>query len=307
MTKDADKTYCGYVAFIGAPNVGKSTLVNALVGEKVTIVSSKVQTTRTRVLGILCEDKHQAILIDTPGIFVPKGQLDRAMVNAAWQGAEEADRLFLLIDVTRPDLDGKTGNIIKQIQKLQQNKSKLKVDLVMNKIDKISRDKLLALAAQLNEKLDFDQTFMISALKKNGLEALKKHIKEQLPESPFMYEADLASDMPMRLFAAEITREQIFRQLHQELPYAVTVETEEWENFDNGDIKIQQIIYVTRDSQKAIILGKGGQQIKRIGEKARQEIEAIMECKIHLKLFVKVDEDWQTDPERYAPWGLESV
>lgn len=307
MGQSSDKTYCGYVAFIGAPNVGKSTLVNALVGEKVTIVSSKVQTTRTRVLGILCEGNHQAILIDTPGIFVPKGQLDRAMVNAAWQGAEEADRLFLLVDVTRPDLDGKTGNIIKQIQKLQQDKSKLKVDLVMNKIDKISRDKLLALSAQLNEKLDFDQTFMISALKKNGLDSLKKHIKDQLPESPFMYEADLASDMPMRLFAAEITREQIFRQLHQELPYAVTVETEEWENFDNGSIKIQQIIYVTRDSQKAIILGKGGQQIKRIGEKARQEIETIMECKVHLKLFVKVDEDWQTDPERYAPWGLESV
>lgn len=307
MTQDAKKTYCGYVAFIGAPNVGKSTLVNALVGEKVTIVSSKVQTTRTRVLGILCEDDCQAILIDTPGIFVPKGQLDRAMVHAAWQGAEEADRLFLLVDVTRPDLDGKTGNIIKQIQKLQKDKPKLIVDLVMNKIDKIARDKLLALAAQLNERLDFDQTFMISALKKKGLEALKSHIKEQLPESPFMYEADLASDMPMRLFAAEMTREQIFRQLHQELPYAVTVETEEWENFDNGSIKIQQIVYVTRDSQKAIILGKGGQQIKSIGEKARKEIEAIMECTVHLKLFVKVDEDWQTDPERYAPWGLESV
>lgn len=291
-----------FVAIIGPPNVGKSTLVNDLVGSKVSIVSSKVQTTRSRILGITIKDQSQIVLIDTPGIFLPKRTFDKAMVSAAWDGAFEADFIFLMVDASRKD-DARLNHIIKE---LKQKKPEQPVILLINKIDKIRPQELLAFSQQLNEQYSFHATFMISALKSNGTEDLKTYLAKEAPVSPWMYPEDQISDMPLRLLAAEITREQIYHQLHKEIPYAVSIETESWEEFDNGSIRIAQIIYVQRDSQKAILLGKRGAQIKKIGERARLELEKELEQKIHLNLFVKVQKNWDEDPEHYSDWGLEA-
>ena len=296
----SEQTKCGFVAVLGAPNAGKSTLTNRLVGEKVSIVSPKVQTTRTRVLGIYMEGDAQILLVDTPGIFDPKKRLDRAMVSAAWTGARDSDLSMVLVDVSQSKAVVQAEGIITALKE-----QKRKTILVLNKIDLIQRDKLLALSEKLNEIGVFEATFMISATKGDGVEGLKKYLVKEMPEGPWLYPEDQASDMPARLLAAEITREKLFLQLHQELPYATTVETEEWEQFDNGSIRIAQVIFVQRTSQRAIVLGKGGQKIKRIGQEARTELGEIFGTDVHVKLFVKVREKWQDDPSRYTPWGLD--
>lgn len=292
-------TRAGFVAVLGAPNAGKSTLVNRLVGTKVSIVSPKVQTTRTRVLGILMEGPAQIILVDTPGIFAPKRRLERAMVNAAWSGAADADMVLLLVDAER-GFDDDTRSIVAKLKD-----SGRTVVLALNKIDLIKRDKLLGLAKELNEALAFARTFMISAEKGDGVADLVAHLAASMPESPWLFPEDQISDMPQRMLAAEITREKVFLQLHQELPYAITVETENWEARKDGSVRIDQVIYVQRDSQKAIVLGKAGRQIKAIGAAARQELELLLEQRVHLFLHVKVRENWLDDRERYREMGLD--
>lgn len=294
------QTRCGMVGIIGAPNAGKSTLVNRLVGSKVTIVSPKVQTTRTRVMGILTEGVTQIILMDTPGIFAPKRRLDRAMVNAAWQGARDGDAVLLLIDVGKGRINDESRAIIEKL-----NETKRTVALVLNKIDMIEKEKLLALTAQLNEMGSFSDIYMISALKGDGVERLRADLAARMPQGPWMFGEDQITDMPMRMLAAEVTREQLFLQLGDELPYDSTVESEKWEEFDDGSAKISQTIYVRRDTQKAIVLGKGGARIKSIGARARAELEAITGRRIHLSLFVKVRDNWGDDPARYRDWGLD--
>lgn len=296
------KTRCSFVAVIGAPNAGKSTLMNTLVGSKVSIVSPKVQTTRTMVRGIALQDETQIIFIDTPGIFAPKERLEKAMVAAAWQGRDEADIVMLIVDASRKKIDPDTRAIV---ERLSQVKGDVPCILVLNKFDQAKKDVLIKMAAELNEKIDFDATFMISALHADGTQDVMNWLVKHSPEGIWHYPEDQINDMPERLLAAEITREKLFRALYQELPYALTVETEKWEDFDNGDIKISQIIYVARDSHKAIVLGKGGSQIKKIGEEARRELCQLFECDVHLKLFVKVDEKWLEDKERYEVWGLD--
>lgn len=298
-------TKSGYVAIIGSPNAGKSTLVNYLVGAKVTIVSHKVQTTRNRILGIYVYDdpalKAQIILMDTPGLFAPKTRLDRAMVGAAWTGAEEADIVLFLFDVRKhfPNEED-----VANLKKLSEKNPK-HVWLVLNKIDQIARDELLELTKALNEAYEFQKTFMISALKGDGVKALSKALAEYLPTNPFLYADDQMTDLPMRLLAAEITREKIFEFLHEELPYAISVETEEWEEFDNGSIRIRQVIHVERDSQKGIVVGKQGMMLKRIGSSARHELKKIIEADVHLKLFVRVSDGWRNDPIYFETWGLD--
>ena len=296
------KTRCSFVAVIGAPNAGKSTLMNTLVGSKVSIVSPKVQTTRTMVRGIALQDETQIIFIDTPGIFAPKERLEKAMVAAAWQGRDEADIVMLIVDASRKKIDPDTRAIV---ERLSQVKGDVPCILLLNKFDQAKKDVLIKMAAELNEKIDFDATFMISALHADGTQDVMNWLVKHSPEGIWHYPEDQINDMPERLLAAEITREKLFRALYQELPYALTVETEKWEDFDNGDIKISQIIYVARDSHKAIVLGKGGSQIKKIGEEARRELCQLFECDVHLKLFVKVDEKWLEDKERYEVWGLD--
>lgn len=298
---DSAPTRCGFIALVGAPNAGKSTLLNALTGVKVSIVSPKVQTTRARVLGITIEGAAQLVFVDTPGVFQPKRRLDRAMVAAAWQGADESDRVAVLFDASRrKGIDDDTRRIVERLK--QEGRRAL---LILNKIDLIPRDRLLGLAAEFSAEGIFDEIFMVSALTGDGLDRLRRYLADWAPEGPWHYPDDHITDMPMRLLAAEITREKLFLQLHQELPYAATVETEVWEQFDDGSVKISQVIFVRKDSQKAIVLGKGGARIRAIGEAARRELEDFMEQRIHLKLFVKVREDWEDDPERYAPWGLD--
>lgn len=299
MTED-QTTRCGYVALIGAPNAGKSTLINALVGSKVAIVSPKVQTTRSRVLGIAIEGPAQIVLVDTPGIFKPKRRLDRAMVSAAWAGADDADEVVLLVDATNRGLSQETRDIVERLKLARRT-----AILALNKIDAIPRERLLALASELNLSGLFSDTFMISALKGDGVEDLKRFLASRVPEGPWLFPEDQASDMPMRLLAAEITREKLFLRLQQELPYSIAVETEAWEEQPNGGVRISQVIFVQRDGQKAIVLGEGGRMIKAIGIAARKEIEEILEQKVHLALFVKVRENWMNDPERYATWGLD--
>lgn len=296
------ETRCGFVAVIGAPNAGKSTLMNTLVGSKVSIVSPKVQTTRTMVRGIAIQDKTQIIFIDTPGIFAPQKRLEKAMVAAAWQGRDEADIVLLMVDASRKKIDPDTRAIV---ERLAQIKGDMPCVLVLNKFDQAKKETLLQMAAELNDKLDFAATFMISALQKDGTDDVMKWLVKNAPAGIWHYPEDQINDMPERLLAAEITREKLFRALYQELPYALTVETEKWEEFDNGDIKISQIIYVARDTHKAIVLGKGGSQIREIGEAARLELQELLERKVHLKLFVKVDEAWFEDRERYEVWGLD--
>ena len=294
-----DHPKAAFVAVIGAPNTGKSTLINRAVGTKVSIVSPKVQTTRTRVLGIMMQNDCQLIFVDTPGIFQPSKRLDRAMIAAAWSGAEDADRLLLLVDAGR-GIDGNTGRIIDAL-----TERGVRCDAVINKTDSVPKPKLLEVASALDEKGIFDQIYMISALTGEGVDDMIADFAENAPDGPWMFPPDQASDMPARNLAAEITREQLFRQLHQELPYALTVETESWEERKDGSIAVAQIIFVERESQRAIVLGKGGQRIRTIGTASRLELVDIMECKVHLNLFVKVREKWSDDPERYGLWGLD--
>ena len=293
---------CGYVAVIGAPNAGKSTLVNGLVGTKVSIVSSKVQTTRTRVLGIVMEGDAQIILVDTPGLFKPdkRKTLERAMVAAAIDGLQDADVILWVVDAAAFAKQDH-NSVLKQIQD-----SGRPAMLALNKVDKIAPEKLLEISAALNEKHEFEHTFMISALKGNGVGDILKTLAERVPEGPYLFPEDQVSDMPERLLAAEITREKLFHKLHQELPYNLTVETEKWEIFKDGSIKIDQTIYVAKDNHKGMVLGKGGALIKSVGEASRKELEDILDSRVHLKLFVKVRENWMSDPERYALWGLDT-
>ena len=292
-------TRCGYVAIIGAPNAGKSTLLNLLAGSKLSIVSPKVQTTRARVLGIRIEGGAQLIFVDTPGIFAPRRRLDRAMVSAAWEGAGDADLVLLLVDAER-GIDADVERILTGLRD-----GNRKAILALNKVDLVRRSHLLELAAKLNEAGVFTDTFMISALTEDGVGDLLAHLAKHLPQGPWLFPEDQLSDVPMRLLASEITREKLFLQLHQELPYAATVETETWEEFDNGDVRIGQVIFVQRDSQRAIVLGKAGRQIRAIGEAARTELQEMFERKVHLFLHVKVREQWIDDPERFRAMGLD--
>lgn len=294
------KRHCGFVGVIGAPNAGKSTLVNQLVGAKVSIVSPKVQTTRTRVMGIVNKDDTQVIFVDTPGIFAPKARLEKAMVAAAWAGAKDSEVVVVLMDVGNGYLNAETKAIIERLKT-----SNRKVIAALNKIDMLKKEKLLALATEINDTGVFSDIFMISALKGDGVEKLLADIAARMPEGPWMFSEDQISDMPMRLLAAEITREKIFLQLGDELPYSATVESDKWEEFKDGSVKISQTIYVLRETQKAIFLGKGGARIKSLGAAARKELEEILERRVHLSLFVKVREKWTDDPERYRDWGLD--
>lgn len=290
---------CGYVAIVGAPNAGKSTLVNALVGTKVSIVSPKVQTTRFRVLGILMAEAAQIILVDTPGIFQPRRRLDRAMVAAAWSGASDADLVCLLVDAHR-GYDDDTRAVVKKLKD-----AKRQAVLILNKVDTVKKENLLALAAQFHDEGIFSDVFMISALKGDGLAPLTKLFTDRVPQGPWMFPEDEVSDLPQRMLAAEITREKAFLKLHEELPYALTVETEQWEERPDGSARIDQVIYIQRESQKAIVVGKGGHQIKAIGAAARTELEALLERRVHLFLHVKVKEDWQDRRSHYSEMGLD--
>jgi GTP-binding protein Era len=298
-TTSAEPTRCGFCAIIGAPNAGKSTLVNQLTGSKVSIVSHKVQTTRARIRAIAMEGRAQIVLVDTPGIFKPKRTLDRAMVENAWGGAGDADAVVFLVD-GRPGVTDDAKAIMAQMAA-----TKTKAILVINKIDLMAREKLLESAAAFNAAYPFEQTFMVSALTGSGTADLRKAIAAKMPVSPWLYPEDQVADVQLRFMASEMTREKIYERLHEELPYASTVETEGWEERKDGSVKIDQVIYVERDSQKAIVLGKGGQTVKLIGQLARAEMEKYFERKVHLFLFVKVRENWAEDKERLRNMGLD--
>ncbi len=291
-------TRCGFVALIGAPNAGKSTITNNFVGSKVSIVSPKVQTTRTLVKGIGIEGNTQIIFIDTPGIFKPKRRLDRAMVGSAWDGVGDADIIVLVVDAKR-GFDDETRSIIARLKK-----RKLEAVLVLNKVDLVQKEKLLGLSAALNAEFEFKETFFISAQTGQNTEDFYHYLADNLPQSPWYYPEDQISDMPLKLLSAEIVREKLFMFLHQELPYELTVEPELWERREDGSVRAEITIYVARDSQKIIVLGKGGTMIKRIGQAARKELEELLEERIHLFLFVKVRENWQEDAARYDTWNL---
>jgi GTP-binding protein Era len=295
---DQESTRCGFVALIGAPNAGKSTLLNALVGAKVSIVSRKVQTTRAQVRGIALHGSSQIIFVDTPGIFAPKRRLDRAMVDSAWGGASDADVVCLLIDA-RKGVDDEARAILDKLAQTQRRKT-----LALNKIDTVEHEALLALAQGINEICPFDETFMISALKGHGVEKMKEKLGAMMKPGPWLYPEDQISDAPLRSLAAEITREKIFERLHDELPYQMTVETDQWKNLADGSARIEQTIYVTREGHRKIVLGEGGRTIKSIGSAARKDIMEAAEQKVHLFLFVKVRENWIDDPERYREMGL---
>ena len=289
----------GFVALIGAPNAGKSTITNNFVGSKVSIVSPKVQTTRTLVKGIGIFENTQIIFIDTPGIFKPRRRLDRAMVGSAWSGVSDADMVVLVVDARR-GFDDETRSIVAKL-----NKQKIESVLLLNKVDLVKKEKLLGLAAELNKAGHFKETFFVSALTGQHLEDFYKYVADNLPEGPWYYPEEQMSDMPLKLLAAEIVREKLFLYLHQELPYALTVEPELWDRRDDGSVRAELTIYVERENQKIIVLGKGGAMIKRIGQAARKELEDMLESRIHLFLFVKVRENWIDDPARYADWGLD--
>ncbi len=295
----AAATRSGFVALIGATNAGKSTLLNRLVGAKVSIVSHKVQTTRAIVRGIAIHKTAQIVFMDTPGIFKPRRRLDRAMVMSAWGGAKDADLIMLLIDSER-GLRGDADAILQGLKDVHQPKI-----LVLNKIDRVDPESLLKLTAAANEVVEFERTFMVSATTGSGCTDLLDFLTDRLPEGPWYYPEDQISDLPMRQLAAEITREKLFLRLHQELPYASHVETEKWEERKDGSVRIEQVIYVERDSQKKIALGKNGDAIKAISTASRKELSEILEQPVHLFLFVKVRENWGDDPERFREMGLE--
>ena len=290
---------CGFIALIGAPNAGKSTLINALVGSKVAIVTPKVQTTRTLLRGIAMEGQAQLVFLDTPGIFAPRRRLDRAMVTTAWSGAHDADIVAVLIDV-KSGLNDDAEALLKKLQEVRQPKV-----LILNKVDLVEKARLLALAQAANDIAKFAATFMISATKGDGVADVRQWLAAHVPAGPWHYPEDEVSDAPVRQLASEITREKLYLKLHQELPYQSTVETESWTERKDGSVRIEQTIYVERDSQKKIVLGKGGQSIKAIGEASRRALAEILEKKVHLFLFVKVREGWGDDPERYRQMGLE--
>ncbi len=293
-------TRAGFVALIGAPNAGKSTLMNAMVGHKVSIVTPKVQTTRSRVRGIAMHDSTQIIFVDTPGIFIPKRRLDRAMVSAAWQGAEDGDVLLLLHDCARKKIDADTLSIIETLKK-----SGARASLILNKTDLTQAEHYMARTRELSELYDFDKIFMISAETGEGVEDVKNWLAEQMPKSPYLFDPEDLSDLPMRLMAAEIMREKLFLNLHQELPYQMTVECESWEERADGSAEIKLVIFVAREGHRGIVLGKGGQTIKRIGQAARRELEEIFDQRIHLISFVKHKKDWMDDKDRYRDWDLD--
>ena len=291
---------CGFIAVLGSPNAGKSTLVNALVGAKVSIVSHKVQTTRVPVRGITIAGQSQLVFIDTPGIFEPKRRLDRAMVDAAWNGAKDGDVVIVLIDAAK-GIDADSGRLIERIK----NARSCRI-AVLNKVDRVEeKEKLLALTNEMTKRAQFDRVFMISALDGTGVDDLKSYLASVVPYGPWHYNEDDVTDVPMRMLASEITRERIYHWLHEELPYSSTVETTSWKTLKDGSVRIEQTIFVERDSQKSIFLGKGGATIKKISMEARREISDIAEQEVHLFLFVKVRENWGSDPERYREMGLD--
>lgn len=295
----SDNAKCGFIALIGAPNVGKSTLLNALVGSKVAIVSHKVQTTRALVRGIAMEGDAQLVFMDTPGIFNPRRRLERAMVTTAWGGARDADLVAVLLDA-RKGIDEEAEAILDKLGEVRQPKI-----AILNKVDLVDKPALLALAEAVNKRHPFEATFMVSALTGDGVADVKQWLAEHVPVGPWHYPPDEISDAPMRQLAAEITREKLFLRLHQELPYQSTVETDIWKELRDGAVRIEQTIYVERESQRKIVLGKGGATIKAIGAEARKDIAEIVEAPVHLFLFVKVREGWSDDPERYREMGLE--
>jgi GTP-binding protein Era len=295
----AEQSRCAFIALIGAPNVGNSTLINELVGAKVAIVSHKVQTTRALLRGIATADGAQLVFIDTPGIFAPKRRLDRAMVTNAWAGAHDADIVGVLIDAKR-GLDDEALALLDQLAPVTAPKI-----LLINKIDLVEKPALLAIAQAAGERVAFAATFMISALNADGIADVKRWLVANAPEGPWHYPEDQITDAPLRQLAAEITREKLYARLHQELPYQSTVETEQWKELRDGTTRIEQTIYVERESQRKIVLGKGGQTIKAIGAEARRDIAEMIEAPVHLFLFVKVRERWSDDPERYREMGLE--
>ena len=295
----SDPTHSGFVALIGAPNAGKSTLVNRLVGAKVSIVTHKVQTTRALVRGVVTHGAAQIVFVDTPGIFKPRRRLDDAMVTTAWGGAKDADVVALLIDAER-GIRGDADAILDRLADVRQPKL-----LLLNKVDRVRPEALLELTKVANERVSFERTFMISALTGSGCGDFLDYLAKTLPAGPWYYPEDQISDLPMRQLAAEVTREKLYLRLHQELPYSSHVETEKWEEKKDGSVRIEQVIYVERDSQKKIVLGEKGRTIKAIGEAARKEIGEMIEQKVHLFLFVKVRENWVNDPERYREMGLD--
>ena len=297
MVDTSKKQRCGFISLVGLPNAGKSTLLNALVGQKVSIVSPKAQTTRFRLRGIAIHQNAQMVFVDTPGIFSAKTTLEKAIVKDAVTALGECDLHLLVVDSKR----GITDDVVAIIEKLQGKRCAL----ILNKIDLIKKEKLLFLAKELNDMLPFERTFMVSALNTFGVQDIMNDIAELLPEGPWHYPEDQLSDLPMRMLAAEITREKLFLLLHQELPYSLMVETESWEDFDNGDVKINQVVYLQRDAHKPIVLGKNGSKIKRVGELARAEIGEQLDRKVHLFLHVKVREDWQEKSEFYQKMGLQ--
>ncbi len=297
--QDTGPQHCGFVAIIGAPNVGKSTLVNALVGSKVTIVTPKVQTTRTVIRGIAIEGDAQLIFVDTPGIFAPRRRLDRAMVAMAWSGAHDADIVALMVDAKR-GLDDETTAIAAKLADVRATRI-----LILNKVDLVAKPALLGLTREANAVMEFAATFMVSAQSGDGVAEVKRWLAAHVPPGPWHYPEDQISDAPMRALAAEITREKIYLRLHQELPYRSTVETDAWKELPDGSARIEQTIFVERESQRKIVLGKGGQAIKAIGAEARKEIARLIEKPVHLFLFVKVRENWADDPARYREMGLE--
>jgi len=303
-----NETRCGFVALMGAPNAGKSTLLNSLIGAKVSIVSRKAQTTRATVRGIMVDGATQMIFVDTPGLFAPKRRLDRAMVSAAWGAAGDADALALLIDAKQETSDkrgaAELGEATQTIMATLRDHKAPKF-LILNKVDLVDRPLLLALAERLNAALPFADTFMTSALTGDGLDRLKARLADAMPKGPWLYPEDQIADAPLRALAAEITREKLFERLHDELPYQTTVETESWKDQPDGSARIEQTIYVTRDSHKKIVIGEGGRTIKAIGSAARKEIAEAHEAPVHLFLFVKVRANWLDDPERYRAMGLE--
>ncbi len=298
------ETRCGFVALVGAPNSGKSTLVNALVGEKVSIVTRKAQTTRSTVRGVMTRAEAQIVFVDTPGLFTPKRRLDRAMVASAWAAAADADALALLIDARKEaagaDLSEETEAILERLGEIKKPKV-----LALNKIDLIERPRLLALAERLNAALRFDETFMISAATGDGLDRFVERLAAMMPSSPWLYPEDQIAEAPIRSLAAEITREKLIERLHDELPYQATVETDSWKDLPDGTARIEQTVFVTREGHRKIVIGEGGRTIKAIGTAARKDIAEAHGANVHLFLHVKVREDWQDDPERYRAMGLD--
>ena len=296
---DNTQTRSGFVALIGPPNAGKSTLMNQMVGQKVSIVTPKVQTTRSRIRGIAMKGTSQMVFVDTPGIFTPKRRLDRAMVHAAWQGADDGDVLLLLHDCARKVIDDDTLAILAKIKE-----QKLTVSLILNKTDLVTPEKLLTRTKALSDEYDFEKIFMVSAEYGHGVEDVKSWLAEKMPLSPYLFDPEDLSDLPQRLLAAEVLREKLFLNLHQELPYQMTVETDSWEEKKDGSAEIRVSVYVSREGHRGIVLGKGGQTLRRIGQSARLELEEALDRRIHLLTHVKYRKDWMDDKERYADWDL---